>query len=122
MGHPDTPLFVKTHDFNLWLLQHTQRFPKHLRHTYTNRLESLALDFEEALLMANSARGQVRSRWLERADGRLVCLRALLRYAYDFQLLAGNQVAHAASLVDELGRLLGAWRKGVDRPAPAPIA
>jgi hypothetical protein len=21
MGHPDTPLFVKTHDFNLWLFQ-----------------------------------------------------------------------------------------------------
>ena len=104
MGHPDTPLFVKTHDFNLWLFQHTGRFPKHLRHTYTNRLESLALDFEEALLMANSARGQARSRWLERADGRLVCLRALLRYAYDLELLAGNQVAHAAKLVDELGR------------------
>lgn len=80
MGHPDTPLFVKTHDFNVWLFQHTQRFPKHLRHSYTKRLESLALEFEEALLMSNAARGQVRSRWLERADGRLVCLRALLRY------------------------------------------
>ena len=34
MGHPTTPLFVKTHDFNLWLFQHTQRFPKQLRHTY----------------------------------------------------------------------------------------
>ncbi len=54
MGHPDTPLFVKTHDFTLWLFQHTGRFPKHLRHTYTNRLESLALDFEEALLMADA--------------------------------------------------------------------
>lgn len=52
-----TPLFVKTHDFNVWLFQHTQRFPKHLRHTYTNRLESSALGFEEALLPANAARG-----------------------------------------------------------------
>jgi hypothetical protein len=56
MPTPNTPLFVKTHDFNLWLLQHTQRFPKHLRHSYTNRLETAALEFEEALLMANSAR------------------------------------------------------------------
>ena len=122
MAHPDTPLFVKTHDFNLWLFRHTQRFSKSLRHSYTNRLESLALDFEEALLMGNAARGQARSRWLERADGRLVCLRALLRYAYDLEMLTGNQVAYAARLVDELGRLLGAWRKGVDRSAPAPIA
>lgn len=63
MGHPETPLFVKTHDFTLWLFQHTQRFPKHLRHTYTNRLESLALNFEEALFMGNTARGRARSRW-----------------------------------------------------------
>jgi hypothetical protein len=26
MKTPDTPLFAKTHDFNLWLLRHTQRF------------------------------------------------------------------------------------------------
>jgi len=31
---PDTPLFVKTHDFLLWLIRHTQRFPKNLRHSY----------------------------------------------------------------------------------------
>ena len=53
---PATPLFVNTHDCNVWLCQHTQRFPKHLRHSYTNRLESSALEFEEALLMANAPR------------------------------------------------------------------
>ena len=63
MGHPDTPLFVKTHDFNLWLFQHTQRFPKHLRHSYTNRLESLALDFEQALLMGNTALPNCKIEW-----------------------------------------------------------
>ncbi|MFN5314108.1 MAG: hypothetical protein ACK5FF_06605 [Planctomyces sp.] len=53
MQMPDTPLFVKTHDFVLWLLRHTQRFPKNLRHSYTNRVESLAFEFEELLVMAN---------------------------------------------------------------------
>ena len=38
---PDTPLFVKTHDFLLWLLGCTQRFPKHLRHSYTLKLALL---------------------------------------------------------------------------------
>jgi hypothetical protein len=112
---PDTPLFVKTHDFLLWLIQHTQRFPKNLRQSYTLKLETMGFDFQESILMANAARGPERSRWLQRADGKLVCLRALLRFAYDLKLLAGNQVQHAAELVDELGRLLGAWRKGTDR-------
>jgi len=122
MNAPDTPLFVQTHDFLLWLIRHTQRFPKNLRHTYTQKLETLSLEFHESILMANSYRGRDRSDWLQRADGKLVCLRALLRIAYDLQLLAGTQVKHAAQLVDELGRLLGAWRKGTDRKTPAPSA
>jgi hypothetical protein len=112
---PDTPLFVKTHDFLLWLIRHTQRFPKNLRQSYTQRLETTALDFQEAILMANSVRGDARRRWLEVADGRLACLRSLLRLAYDLEVLAGTQVKHAAERVDELGRLLGAWKKGTDR-------
>jgi len=119
MPIPDTPLFVKTHDFLLWLIRHTQRFPKNLRHTYTQRLENAALEFQESLLMGNAVRGEARSQWLARADGQLVCLRALLRLAHDLQLLGAKQVQYAAERVDELGRLLGAWKKGTDRSAPA---
>jgi hypothetical protein len=119
MAIPDTPLFVKTHDFLLWLIRHTQRFPKHLRHSYTNKLEQTALNFQEAILMANAVRGAARGEWLARGDGRLVCLRALLRLAFALQLLGSNQVKYAAERIDELGRLLGAWMKGTDRPAPA---
>ncbi len=115
MKIPETPLFVKTHDWNLWLLQKTQRFPKHLRHSYTNRLETLAFEFEEALVMANQGRGKERVRWLQRADGRLVCLRTLLRYAYDLKLFGSSQIRYAAEQLDQLGRLLGAWLKGTDR-------
>ena len=115
MAIQDTPLFVKTHDFLLWLMRHTQRFPKSLRHSYTQKTENMAFEFQEAILMANTVRGEARGKWLELADGKLVCLRALLRLAYDLQLLAGNQVKYAGERVDELGRLLGAWRKGTDR-------
>jgi hypothetical protein len=111
----DTPLFVKTHDWTLWLLERTQRFPKQIRHSYTNRLESLAFDFEELLLLANASRGTQRREYLERADARLICLKALLRYAGDLRLLAINQLRYAAEQLDQLGRLLGAWLKGTDR-------
>jgi hypothetical protein len=111
----DTPLFVKTHDWNLWLLQRTQRFPKNLRHSYTDRLESLAFDFEDRLLMANGARGRERRQHLEIADTLLVRLRSLLRYAVAWQLLGAAQMRYAAEQLDQLGRLLGAWLKGTDR-------
>ena len=112
---PSTPLFVKTHDFNTWLLGHTQRFPKHLRHTLTHRIETLAYDFEEKIIMANSLRGEERLRALQQADGILMCLRVRIRYAADFKLLSGRQIQYVAECLDELGRLLGAWVKGTDR-------
>ena len=115
MQHPDTPLFVKTHDFVLWLLRHTTRFPKNLRHSYTNRLESLAFEFEQLLIMANSSRGVHRGEYLRQADGKLACLRAMLRYSYDLQFLSGQQIKYSAEYLEQLGRLLGAWLKGTDR-------
>jgi hypothetical protein len=111
----DTPLLVKTHDFNVWLLNHTRRFPKHFRHTLTERLERLALDFEQSLTLANAVRGKDRRRYLEQADGILQCLKVFLRYTQDFDLLSGSQVKYAAQSLLELGRLLGAWLRGTDR-------
>ena len=81
MATPDTPLFVKTQDFILWLIQHTQRFPKRLRQSYTTRLESTAFDFQECILMANAVRGPRRADLLDAADGKLLFLRELLRLA-----------------------------------------
>ena len=115
MNSIETPLFFKTHDLNVWLLLHTQRFPRHLRHSYTQRLENLAFEFEECLLMANQSRGTTRRQFLQTADGKLTCLRAFLRYARALELLGGRQIHYAAEQLDQLGRLLGAWLKGVDR-------
>lgn len=85
---PNTPLFVKTHDFIVWLLEHSQRFPKGLRQSYTTRLENEAFEFQKATLMANAVRGADRKDWLDRADGHLMCLRALLRFTTDLRLSA----------------------------------
>ena len=115
MKTPDTPLFVKTHDFMVWLINHTQKFPKNLRHSYTQRLETLGFEFEELILMANAVRGPERAKFLALADGKLVCLRALLRYTADWKLLGSRQIQFASECTDELGRLLGAWLKGTSR-------
>jgi len=111
----ETPLLVKTHDFNVWLLNHTRRFPKHFRHTLTERLEILALDFEQSLVLANAVRGTARREHLEQADRILQVLKTMVRYTLDFELLSRNQIHFAAESLSELGRLLGAWLRGTDR-------
>ncbi len=93
MPLPNTPLFVKTHDFVLWLIRHTQRFPKNLRHTLSQKLEWTAIEFQQSLIMANSVRGAERLRFLNQADGLLVCLRVLLTLAGDLNCW-GNRAGH----------------------------
>ena len=112
MKIPNTPLFVKTHDFNVWLLNHTRRFPKHFRYSLTQRIENLALGFEQTLLQANGATRDIRKTLLQRADTELVCLRACLRYTLNFELLGRRQFEFASESLNELGRLLGGLAQG----------
>ncbi len=48
---------------------------------------------------------------LRQADVTLVKLRLYLRLCHDLDLLGRGQYQHVAKMVDEIGRLLGGWRK-----------
>jgi hypothetical protein len=117
MQIPDTPLFVKTQDFLVWLIRHTQRFPKNLRHSYTQRLELLALDFQEGTLMANACRGDRRREWLEKADGkftlydhtRRIGQRGLRRFNRTLRRLKWR-FRHGLIGAKQVGRSLRAWQ------------
>lgn len=106
-----TPIFVRTYDFILWLFGRTADFPKTRRHTLTNRLEQALLDFQRALAIANRMRGAARIRELDEADGLLDAARFLVRFAMDLNYLSARQYEFAAEKLAEIGRLLGAWRK-----------
>jgi hypothetical protein len=60
MSIPNTPLFVKTRDFIVWLLERSPRFPKGLRQSYTTRLENEAFEFQR-LIKSSKAGRSVRS-------------------------------------------------------------
>ena len=110
-GEAEQPLFTKTPDFLAWLTLAVNNFPRLHRHTLTRRLLDAALDFQEAILDANSRRGQARLEWLLAADAHLDKVRLYLRLAHRLAWLSPGQYEHASHLVAELGRLLGAWLK-----------
>lgn len=114
-----SPVLVKTFDLLLWLLPQTAKFPKTLRHTLTNRVESSALDLQTALLRANRLRGERRVAALDDADAHLDALRMLLRLSTSLDCLSGGQYEFMAAKTTEIGRLIGGWRKATGAP-PAP--
>jgi hypothetical protein len=111
-----SPVFVKTYDLLLWLLERSARFPKHERFRMARRLEESAFAFYDLLLQAGRlGDGQAREkrRLLLQADLELDRLRLGVRLCQDLKLLSFKQYAYCAEHLVEIGRLLGGWLKTV---------
>ena len=102
-------ILTRTFDLLTWLLPQTERFPRHYRHSITQRMVDAALDFQEALYDAQSQGGTTRQKHLREADAALNKLRLYLRLAHQWHWLSGVQYQHVSTMVAELGRLLGGW-------------
>ena len=104
-----SPIFTKTSDFILWLLQHTEKFPKSERFRLAKRMEDSAFNFYEALIRAVKSSNK-RSVLME-ADLELDKLRLYVRLAHARQLTSREQYGYAANVLTEIGKLLGGWIK-----------
>lgn len=108
-----TPLFTKTFDFIAWLMQVTNHFPRSQRFVVTQRLLDAGLNFQELVLEANVKRMPARLEKLELADGELDKVRIYLRLTRKLTWLKPGQYQHGATMVAEIGRLLGGWQKAL---------
>jgi four helix bundle protein len=113
----EMPLFTRTFDFITWLMPVTDNFPRGQRFTVTKRLRDAALDFYELIIEANNCRGQARLAKIGLADAALDKVRIYLRMSHRWEWLKPGQYRHAASMVAEIGRLLGGWKKTIRQPA-----
>ncbi len=111
-----SPLFLKTFEMVVWVLEHTQKFSKSQRFVMAQRMEDAALSFQDEILWATKT-----SRKLEpllRADYHLERLRLYNRSALKMRLHAPGQYEHLAKMLEEVGRLLGGWMRKVRSVPP----
>ena len=105
-----SPIFSKTYDFILWLLNHTEKFPKSERFRMAKRLEDTVFEVYELLITA--ARSTQRKRQiLLQADLVLDKLRLYVRLSQARKLTSQAQYEYAAAALVEIGKLLGGWLK-----------
>lgn len=105
-----SPLFVKTSDFILWLLNHTESFPKSERFRMARRIEDSAFAFYERLIEATRSNKRKRQKLIE-ADVELEKLRLYVRMSHARKLTKPAQYHFAAQSLVEMGNLLGSWLK-----------
>jgi four helix bundle protein len=108
-----SPIFAKTSNFILWLLQHTESFPKSERFRLAKRIEDSAFDFYENLITA--VKVSDKKRWLLTADLELDKLRLYLRLAHQRKLTNHEQYLFSAEALTEIGKLLGGWLKSLNQ-------
>lgn len=115
----DSPIFVRCDELVLWVMQATARCPRNYRASMGWATQDAALRLQHHLVAA--ARRRDKRSALQSADEALQELRILTRQCRALNIVSPGQFEHAVRLVDEVGRLLGGWRKSQAQAATAAL-
>ncbi len=117
MPNFDSPVFTRCHQLLTWLIPLTLKFPRQQRFVLAQAVQRNALDLQERLVEAAHATPQSLPGALSLADIELDKLRRDIRLCAELNLITTGQYEHAATLLAEMGRLIGGWRRGAGNRA-----
>lgn len=106
----ESPLFTRTHDLVLWLLQATRSFRREQRFVMAQRLIDSAFALQDSLIASNRDKTREATHLIQ-ADIHLTSLRKSLLLCLELGLLTPGQYRHVSQIDSEVGKLLGAMRK-----------
>lgn len=111
------PVVDRVYDLWIWLGHRHVDLPAHARATIGRRILDTMLDLLDLTLQAmyEPRHAPAFDDVLKRGNHRVALLRYLLRGALDQRYLAPKQHAYAIERLDEVGRMLGAWRRSARR-------
>jgi len=109
---PELLVLSKWETFSAWLFEHSGRWPKSARFTLAQRVQVLALELAELLVVARYEPAQRRA-VLRQANLALERMRVLLRLALAARVTSASGFESAMRGIDETGRMLHGWRKSL---------
>ncbi len=101
----------RTTDFILWLIQKINKFPRSQKFVLGDRIETLFLEILELLIEANYLHDKIGL--LNQANLKLEKGRYLIRIAKDLHYVNLKAYEFSSRSVNEIGKMIGGWRKGV---------
>lgn len=109
----DIPIFKRAYELCKTLHGLKGGVAKADRYTLWQRIENLAIEVLEGILMASQVTKAEKLRPLEHVSVKINVLRVLLRLAKDTKAIDLKRYATVEMIVDEMGRMLGGWIKSV---------
>lgn len=95
-------------------------FPKKSRYTLGVKIDSLFLDTLELMFVGSYLGPKEKLPLLERANGKLDLLKFFLQISWEMKALDGEKYISLSESLQEVGRMLGGWRKGLESKTLAP--
>jgi len=106
------PALEAMYRFLLWLVPAVEKFPRSQKFLLGDRIQSTAIEVLERLVEATYTRE--RMALLAQANLGIEKLRFLFRLSMDLRHLDLARYEHAARALDEVGRMVGGWKKAHD--------
>lgn len=103
------PALEALHVFLAWAAPVVEGFPRGVKFTLGDRIAETGLNALERLIEATYDRD--RAKPLQGANLAIEKLRHLFRLAFTLHAIDERRYEHAARSLDEIGRLIGAWKK-----------
>lgn len=109
MSREDYPLYMKWRRTICYLLDLCSKFPKTFRFNLSDRITNTSLDVMEDIVHAIYAKEKITN--LDQANLSIEKLRVLIHISLDLKIISLSQYAHIAKEMQEVGRMIGGWRK-----------
>lgn len=106
----DLKIFQKTYDFLVWIKSAVQRFAKVHKYSLGIQLENETIELVKQIIKTNFKRGD-KSELIDECFVHYEMIKVLIRLSKDYKLLTMKQYEFASKELDEIGRLLGGWRR-----------
>lgn len=105
----DLIIFHKAYDFFKWSHLITAKFPKFEKFVLAQQIRNCCLLLIEFIIEANNS--VEKSEEIFEIEVSLEKLRIFYRLAFELRYIGVKQYENTAKMLDEIGRLLGGWKK-----------
>jgi len=113
------PVVLKLKDaYGLWQ-KHLVDFPKANRFTLGSKIDDVFLNAIEYCFLASYASIEEKPILLNRAISRVDLIKLLLQLAWNIRAIDTKKYTALSEALAEVGRMLGGWRKNVEKKTPA---
>jgi hypothetical protein len=109
MAQQELKVIADFYDFMLWLIRHTEKFPRHHRYSLGLAMENRLQGILGLLLQSKYSRDKQGP--LTQANLELEVLRFQVRLAKDLKALPVKSHGYAAEAMQSIGSQVGGWLK-----------